>query len=192
MVLGGEAAALWELPLCNIIIPMPGLPLCLVISKAWVFRILGCLQPSSVHVPLWRGNLLELVVLEEMGHLGQSKHFFFKKSDSTLWLEIGILILIKTMFLLGVHKETGLQFCSADAVASLALGISPLILKASAVVPSLWPGLCYTWRLSSAPLFPASSAHSSTLPWVCNISHYWTWSINDTCIQLSLWPLLYS
>lgn len=57
--------------------------------------------------------------------------------DSTLWLEIGIMILIKTMFLLGVHKETGLQFCSADAVASLALGISPLVLKASAVVPSL-------------------------------------------------------
>lgn len=77
------------------------------------------------------------MVLEEMSHLGQSKHFFFKKSDSMLWLEIGIMILIKTMFLLGVHKETGLQFCSADAVASLALGISPLILKASAVVPSL-------------------------------------------------------
>lgn len=56
--------------------------------------------------------------------------------DSTLWLEIGIMILIKTMFLLGVHKETGLQFCSADAVASLVLGISPLILKASAVLTS--------------------------------------------------------
>lgn len=72
-------------------IPVPGLPetlgglqgLCSAPWSACNLPLLVCLYGKR--------NLLEAVILEKTGHLGQSKDFFLKKSASILWLEIRIL-----------------------------------------------------------------------------------------------------
>lgn len=92
-ILWGESAALCVVLVCD------NHPHARLVWGTWwsprfVLRILECLHPAFGSMPLWKEKLAEfplLVILEEMGHLGKSEDLFLKKSDSILWLKIGIL-----------------------------------------------------------------------------------------------------
>lgn len=123
-------------------------------------------------------NFLEVVILGEKGHTWQSKDLFLKSSDFKSQDGVRLLNSHWSHVSLWSSHRDRFRVCWWRCSSSSCRNICCWYAK-EYLLHWVSSELCCVWRLSLAPLLRVSSAHWSSLSRVCDVSHYWTQSIND-------------